>query len=100
MAAARQVAPEVEHLDVDELRENGVAGTYAEAVDKLAAYAAAGIERVEIHRNRSDFERIFNTEPGVNRFRPGPKTPFHNLFLAGDWVRNDVDLITLFQAPA
>jgi F420-dependent oxidoreductase-like protein len=32
--------------DVDELRENGVAGTYDEAIAKLAAYASAGIERV------------------------------------------------------
>ena len=32
--------------DVDELRENGIAGTYDEATAKLAAYAAAGIERV------------------------------------------------------
>ncbi len=32
--------------EVDELRDNGVAGTYAEAADKLAAFAAAGIDRV------------------------------------------------------
>ena len=32
--------------DKDELRANGVAGTPQEAIDKLAAYAAAGAERV------------------------------------------------------
>lgn len=32
--------------EVDELRENGVAGSYAEALDKLGTYAAAGVERV------------------------------------------------------
>lgn len=32
--------------EVDELRQNGVAGTPTEALDKLSAYAAAGIERV------------------------------------------------------
>lgn len=32
--------------EVDELRANGVAGTPAEAVDRLAAFAAVGVERV------------------------------------------------------
>jgi alkanesulfonate monooxygenase SsuD/methylene tetrahydromethanopterin reductase-like flavin-dependent oxidoreductase (luciferase family) len=32
--------------DVDDLREHGVAGTPAEAVDTLGRYAAAGAERV------------------------------------------------------
>jgi len=45
--------------EVDELRANGVAGTYAEALDKLAGYAEAGIERVYLQiLDLSDLDHI------------------------------------------
>ncbi len=53
------------------------------------------IVKVELHRNRASWERLMLAEPGVEPFRPDPITPFRNLFLAGDWVRNRVNIISM-----
>lgn len=52
----------------------------------------AGIVKDIFRRNTSHYERFLLTEPGINQFRPGVRTPFKNLFLAGDWIRNSFDI--------
>jgi hypothetical protein len=51
----------------------------------------AGILHHRVLRHRSPDKRYFLTEPGVQRFRPHARTSLPNLWLAGDWVRTDLD---------
>ncbi len=58
-----------------------------------------GFERVDrngilhhaVIRNRGPHGRYWYSEPGSTKYRPERITPFSNLFLAGDWVRNELD---------
>lgn len=55
----------------------------------------AGILHESLNRNTSNHERYLLTDPGTLQFRPSSKTHFRNLFLAGDWIRNEVDVPTM-----
>jgi hypothetical protein len=55
----------------------------------------AGLIQESLNRNISNHERYLLTDPGTLRFRPHPRTHLANLFLAGDWVRNAVDVPTM-----
>jgi hypothetical protein len=69
--------------------------TFESYVPAFGRIADLDIVRTEMHRNRQPWEQLFLSEPGVQQFRPDPRTPFRNLFLAGDWVRNAVDVIAM-----
>ncbi len=63
-------------------------------VARVPGYERIGREGVihyQVIRNRSADKLYFNTEPGIQRFRPHTKTPLSNLWLAGDWVRSEID---------
>lgn len=51
----------------------------------------AGILHWRVIRHHSPGSLYFYTEPGVNRFRPHTRTSIDNLWLAGDWVRSEID---------
>ncbi|MCC6999961.1 MAG: FAD-dependent oxidoreductase [Deltaproteobacteria bacterium] len=50
-----------------------------------------GVLHWQVVRHHSPDQLYFYTEPGINRFRPHARTPLANLFLAGDWVRSELD---------
>ncbi|MBI4816115.1 MAG: FAD-dependent oxidoreductase [Deltaproteobacteria bacterium] len=51
----------------------------------------AGVIHFRVIRNRSPDKLYFYTEPGIQKFRPHPKTSIPNFWLAGDWVRSELD---------
>ncbi len=59
-----------------------------------------GSEQAEVvhrhfRRNRANHQRYLLTEPGTLRFRPHMQSPLRGLWLAGDWVRNEIDVPTM-----
>lgn len=52
----------------------------------------AGIINESFNRNQANYDRYLLTEPGTVKFRPRTRTHFKNLFLAGDWIRNKVEM--------
>ncbi len=56
------------------------------------------IQRIEIHRNTARHERIFLGDPGVHQFRPSPQGYFKNLVMAGDWIKNGLDIVCMESA--
>jgi uncharacterized protein with NAD-binding domain and iron-sulfur cluster len=54
-----------------------------------------GITHESFRRNGSNHKRYLLTDPGTLKFRPHKETHFENMFLAGDWIRNEVDVPTM-----
>jgi len=54
-----------------------------------------GIIHESFRRNASNHKRYLLTDPGTTGYRPHSKTHFENLFLAGDWIRNEIDVPTM-----
>ncbi len=52
----------------------------------------AGIIHESFNRNKANHERYLLTEPGTVKFRPRTRTHFRNLFLAGDWIRSEIEM--------
>lgn len=54
-----------------------------------------GIIHESFRRNSSGHKRYLLTDPGTTQYRPRTRTHLSNMFLAGDWIRNDVDVPTM-----
>ncbi len=58
----------------------------------LDVVARSRVVHQVVRRNRAPAERFLLPSPGSLQHRPSCQTPLRGLFLAGDWVRNEVDL--------
>ena len=78
-----------EDLDDDALFAEAVA-----AADRAGFTGISGAVplRKKVERNSASYERFTLTEPGALRYRPEVDIGVHNLRLAGDWVRNRIDV--------
>jgi len=50
-----------------------------------------GVLDWQVVRNRAPHKRYWNAEPGSLRHKPTSRTPVEGLYLAGDWVRTELD---------
>ncbi len=78
-----------EHLDDDALLQRCL-----DSLKPLPGYEridSEGVLHFAVMRNRGPQGRYWYTEPGTLELRPHTTTPLENLFLAGDWIRNELD---------
>ena len=64
------------------------------SVRKVEGYEGMDREGVldfVVLRHDAPHKRYWNSEPGSVRFKPQPRTPLRGLYLAGDWVRSELD---------
>ncbi len=49
-----------------------------------------GVQHYRVLRHTGPHAHYWNAEPGSLRYKPRPRTPLGGLYLAGDWVRNEL----------
>ncbi len=78
-----------EHLDDLQLLERAMAAL--RKVDGYEMMTLDGVLDWRVVRNRAPHKRYWNAEPGSLALKPTPQTPIKGLYLAGDWVRSELD---------
>jgi protoporphyrinogen oxidase len=78
-----------DHMTEEELIRSARAGLAR--VPGFAGTDTAEVVHASFRRNDGNHNRYLLTDPGTLRFRPTVKTPLQGLFLAGDWVRNEIE---------
>ncbi len=77
-----------EHLSDKEILDLSLANL-AKA-EGFEGVARGTVVHWDLQRDNRNHSRYLLTDPGTFKFRPHVKSPYHNLFLAGDWVLNEV----------
>jgi len=69
------------------LPRSSIPQTVEEVLRELAdIFPATKEAKLLVHRRVNMVEAVFSPRPGVEKIRPGQKTPLLNLALAGDWT--------------
>ncbi len=77
-----------EHDDDDTLVRRALA-----SIRRVAGFEELdddGVLHSRVLRHPGPHARYWDAEPGSLRFKPRPRTPLRGLYLAGDWVRNEL----------
>ena len=79
LALSLSAADEIEHLDVDALRDRFLPAL----TELLPAAREAQVQRFLVHR---EHHATFRAAPGARALRPGPSTALSGFVLAGAWT--------------
>ena len=78
-----------EDMEDEELLERSLTGV--RRIPGWEGFDRQGVIDFTVVRSRGPHRRYWNSEPGSLPFEPFTRTPIRSLYLAGDWIRSQLD---------